>query len=282
MGTTVGPRIEAKMDSPAMSSFARNCLALVASIAGTADAQVMARPPTLEVPYADETLCVDANPEDPAWQQAAVIPALQPSVSDKADGENDHEVSTQVRLLWRPDALHVRFVCADLELFAPHGVVRDAPHHEGDVVEVFIDGVGDGRQWFEVQLNPLGGILDQNTTMTAEPESDDRGLLTSASNRNRWVDLAYSIEGLRTAVRPVEQGWIADLAIPAAQVLRRLPDRRFEPGMKLRVNLLRYDHPLLTDGTRGFVALNWSPLLKGNPHRSPQRMGTVILIPAQE
>lgn len=247
----------------------------------------MPKPPTLDVPHTTLSPAIEADPLDTAWHRAAVVRDLGPSWVVKRGSDppkprpepspDGASLQTEVRLLWDRDHLYVRFICHDLELFVPHGLDHDAPHYKGDVVEVFIDGIGDGRQWLEVQVNPAGGVLDLNTVMSAPPESDAMGVLTQVSDRQRWPNLGYTTKGLKTAARAVEGGWLADFAIPAAVVLRRSGERVFAPDAKLRANLLRYEKLLNEDGSRRFVAQNWSPVIRGNPHRSPARMGTLRL-----
>ncbi|MEM1011592.1 MAG: carbohydrate-binding family 9-like protein [Planctomycetota bacterium] len=190
---------------------------------------------------------------------------------------------TEVRLLWDPEFLYVRFVSFDDEPFSPHGQQRDAPHYQGDVVEVFVDGVGDSRQWYELQVNPDGGVLDLNTVLSAPPVSDARGLLTVESNREYWSNLAYDMPGLRIATRREADAWIADLAIPAAELLRRRQANHLSAGTSLRLNLIRYDRPRAggpDDSHRALHMACWSPVVLGRPHRSPQRMGVIHLVPS--
>ncbi|MEM6458474.1 MAG: carbohydrate-binding family 9-like protein [Planctomycetota bacterium] len=243
----------------------------------------VAPPPRLDVPYAAAAPRLGAALGDPTWDAAARIDTLSPAIPADPDAPRPETwpvLSTHVRLAWRPDALYVRFVCEDPEPFAPHGQRRDAPHHEGDVVEVFIDGVGDARQWFEVQLSPAGGVMDQNTVLSGTPESDRRGLLTAQANREHWPNLSYDIRGLRSAVHPYDGGWVADVALPAAAVLRRREADAFTAGTTLRLNLIRYDRPLRPDADdqRDVRMGCWSPVVFGRPHRSPMRMGTVRLV----
>ena len=230
--------------------------------------------PELTVPRASQPPAVDASPDDPAWTEAARIAAL--SLSTGVPARKVEPVPTVVKLLWSPTHLYVRFICKDDEPYAPFEG-RDEPHYKGDVVEVFLDPVGDAHQWYEVQVTPTNQILDKLFIMSGEPASGSDLALTRAANRDLWSCLGYTMSGLETAARTTNRGWIVDLALPAEAITRRMPRQRLEP-MRLRMNLLRYEWPQDANGNRPGVFMNWSPVSWGQPHRSPKAMGFVRLV----
>ncbi len=247
----------------------------------------VANRPHLRVPRSELAPLVTAELTDPAWAQAAVITHLVPSLgAQAADPRFAPADRTEVRVLWRPEALYVRFLCRDDEVFTPFDQTRDANHYLGDVAEIFIDPLGDQRQWIEVQLSPRGGILDLQTLATAPLVWDRDGkMLPRVSRREVWVDRAWNYPDLRTAAGPwMEQGaprgWIADFALPAPALLRRLQLTELQP-MTLRANFLRYDGPMdPTTGQRAtLIARNWATVIHGCPHLSPAAMGYLILLP---
>jgi hypothetical protein len=121
-------------------------------------------------------------------------------------------------------------------------------------------------------------VLDALTLMTGEPESDHQLILTRAAARNQWTFIEdFQMADLKTATQNLHGGWIADIAIPASALARRSGGGPLSPG-RMRINLLRYDRPRSEDGQRLFVPTNWSPVLAGNPHRSPKAMGEIRLI----
>lgn len=235
--------------------------------------------PLLGVPHAAVAPRLDASADDPAWRGGAVIEAMTSSIIP--DGKTSRVPATQVRVLWDKDYVYVRFVCTDAEIFTPF-TERDALHYQGDVVEAFVDPVGDGRHYYEFQLSARGGILDQYIVISTEPRTDQYGcLLPEIRLRDYWDNLAWNCEGLRTATRILQDkerdiGWIAELALPAKTLLRRTGQTTFAPG-PLRANFLRYDWPLRAGGKRELVAQNWSPVLFGSPHKSAARMGFLQL-----
>ncbi len=218
--------------------------------------------PHLDVRYARRIPAITANTCDPAWRDAALVTALTMSVGPAAEGIDP--VPTTIGLLWHATGLFVRFTCRDDDPYAPF-VGRDQPHHKGDVCEVFIDVAGDAQRWIEVQITPTNQILDK---CFARP----RGV----GSRHIVGDLGYSIPGLRSATRLTDDGWIADLLIPAAAMWPDEARPALGPGT-IRANLLRYDWVQQPDDSRRLIAMNWSPVAWGMPHLSPHRMGYLHL-----
>lgn len=238
--------------------------------------------PHLSVKHTQSTPAVNAVLDDPAWKDATVINTLQPCKG--SEQEDALPNPTTVKVLWDEQYLYVRFICEDDQLFIPHGSQRNGLHHEGDVVEVFVDPKGDGRQCVEVQLNPAGGILDVMHINTTSQIPNSTWVMPKADwSTNHWGFLEWDMEGLRTAAsihrapdKPVT--WVADMAIPAKTVLRRLGKETFEP-MQMRINFLRCDGPadLHANKRTRLIASCWSMVPTGLPHLAPGTMGYVTL-----
>ena len=228
--------------------------------------------PICSAPYASKTPTMTADPTDPAWAKAAVIPDLSPCLTDKP---SDRSPSlTSMRLLWSNDDLYIRFICVGS---SPYSMAKkhDDEVYKGDAVEAFLDVKGDSRQWIEIEVSPGNISFDQVTTLTADPVSDANLLLKKdILNRDWWPDRGWNLDGLRTASRIIGKsgkvtGWVIDLALPAKPTLHRLGLTAYQP-MTLRANFLRVEWPRKTGGNaREFVASDWSPVLLGCPHLSP-------------
>jgi hypothetical protein len=237
--------------------------------------------PKLEVPRTTMAPRMDANLDDPAWKNAALIASLSMSVGPDAKGKAP--LPTMVKTLWDEKFLYFRFECHDKEIHAPFAggeAGRDANHYQGDVVEIFLDPVGDAQQYIELQVSPKNGVFDALFLLTTKAESDLDGVLKrEIIERDSWTFPSWNIEGLRTATSLWENGngWTADIALPAAPLLKRLGLRTWQ-SQSLRANFLRYDS-LLVDAKRELIAMNWSPIMWGRPHRSPQAMGYLELHP---
>ena len=186
--------------------------------------------------------------------------------------------------MWDENDLFIRFRCVDNDLYAPHGTATDVLHSDGDVAEIFIDPVGDQRQFFELQCNPVGGHVDGLHTITTQPASDADGvLLPSVTRGDQWFMQGWELKGLCIAGAAFDdgkqKGWIADFALPAEPILHRLGLKKFAT-MKLRINFVRYDVTPASNGqAKQAVDMAWSPVMWGRPHRSPALMGTIELVP---
>ncbi|CAN5367972.1 hypothetical protein BH11ARM2_BH11ARM2_29700 [soil metagenome] len=235
-------------------------------------ALLMSPPPSLSVPQAATP---PALGKEDGWAGAAVIPSL--SVSLGEDGRGLVPKPTEVRLLWDEHALYVRFSCADDDVYLPvQG--RDAPLYQGDVAEIFLDPVGDGRQYFEIQSNAAGDLFDQLITVTApkmEHRPDGR-LADRIVARDFWPVPEWNMEGIRWTGRQASDGWTVDFAIPAPAALHRMGRDRFVAGDVFRAHLMRYDY--LPGNPRRLLAMNWAPVQYGCPHISPSAMGTLRLV----
>lgn len=263
----------------ASASFFAASFAISASLA----TQPPLATPTITVPKLQSggEPRVDASADDPAWRDAAVIPALP--ICSGPQGKGLTPTPTEVRVTWNDQYLFVRFRCVDASIYAPHGKATDVLHSDGDVAEIFIDPVGDQRQYFELQCNPVGGWVDGCHVLTTQPSSDGDGVLSAnVLKGDVWFFQGWPIKGLKIAGAPFAQGdqkgWIADFALPAGPILQRLALKKFVP-MKLRINFIRYDvsgpgaHPMPAT-----VDMAWSPVPWGRPHRCPALMGTIELV----
>jgi hypothetical protein len=239
--------------------------------------------PVLSVPKAIQIPRMDASVDDPAWRFAAKNNGLTPPRGH--DEKTPPSPPTQVSVLWDAKYLYVRFESRDNEVTTPFQE-RDAFHYLGDVAEIFLDPVGDGRQYYEFQLSPRGGILDQYIVLSDDPIYDPNGRFTPEFKAcSYWANLAWNCDGLLTSAKILQQDgrndWIVEFALPASTVLKRLGQTEFKPGT-LRANFLRYDWQFLANPEkRDLVPINWSPVLFGCPHISPGRMGFLELAEAK-
>jgi hypothetical protein len=181
------------------------------------------------------------------WQDAAAGD-LRECVSGSAP-----EQGTAVSCAWTADDLRVSFRCIDPH---PHATItqRDGPLWEEEVVEVFLDPVGDGESYFEIEVNPLNTVLD----------------LVLRRSRSGWKkDFAWDCEGFRSVVAMTADGWNAEMAIPFTAVVGEPP----VAGSEWRVNFCRIDRP--PGCPRELTA--WSPTLSGTFHM-PQRFGRLRFV----
>ena len=192
---------------------------------------------------------LNADPADPFWRDAAPV-FLRENVSGQTPVQ-----ASRVHTAWDEVGWRLLFVLKDQHPWATL-TEHDAPLWTEEVVEVFIDPVGDLESYFEVEINPLGTTVD----------------LVLRRTLSGWrKDFAWHVDGLERLVRRTETGWTAELRIPFDAIAAPRP----QPGTSWRVNFLRIDRPLGA-GTEAELSA-WSPTGIRNFHR-PEFFGVVEFV----
>lgn len=239
-------------------------------------------PPELQVPRGGGAMEVDGVLGEAEWDGAARIRSL-PAFASNGTRTDAEGIDTDVYLRWDKDFLYIGFQCVDSDILATH-TEHDADLWKEDVVEVFLDPVGDGRHYMEIQANAKGTVLDKLYLATDTPVSDENGVLKAGWRRREWWELrSWTLKGLQVAGRIVhEEGrpaaWTVEFAIPAEALGKRYGVKILSPGMTLRCNLVRHEYrPNADSEDRELIAAYWAPVVFGSPHLSPAAMGRLVL-----
>jgi len=159
---------------------------------------------------------------------------------------------TSFAALWSSEGLFLRFDARD---DAPWSTMTRRDEHlwEEEVVEIFLDLDGSGRNYAEVEVNPAGVVCDVRMV---------------SPSPHKEMDIAWNLEGLEARTRPWAEGgrtvgWTATAFLPwrgfkslpsAAHVT--LPPR---PGDAWRFNVFRVERPGGREHPdRGAVEAAWS------------------------
>jgi hypothetical protein len=177
--------------------------------------------------------------------------SLEPSLLRLNCDGSVPEQGTSLRIGWDAECLRILFVAEDSHPWATLNE-RDAPLYKEEVVEVFLDTEADGFGYFEIEVNPNNAVLD--------------GCMRRVRNGFR-KDFRWRCEGLQTAVRKVEGGWVAELALPFTSLSGVLP----VSGTRWRANFTRIDRP---EGKPRELSA-WSPTGRDQFH-IPERFGWLI------
>ena len=188
-----------------------------------------------------------ANAAAPPWNAVEPI-----RLSDAVTGLAPKQ-STEIRALWNATEWRLLFHVHDTHAWATM-TKRDANLYEEEVVEVFLDPANDLQSYFEIEVNPLGTVLD---------------LVLRKSRSGYKGDIAWNCEGLRTLVRKHPDGWTAEMAIPFASVTNASP----AVGSRWRANFYRIDRPS-RDGSVPRELTAWSPPMRPNFH-TPEKFGII-------
>lgn len=222
-------------------------------------------PRRYDAPQTAEPIRVDGRLDDAAWQSAAWTESF---VDIEGAVRPTPQFPTRAKLAWDQNALYV-----GAELEEPHVwatlTERDAIVFHDNDFEVFIDPDGDGRGYFEIEVNALGTVFDlflERPYIEGGPADhgwDARGLRT-----------AIAVEGTLNDPTDRDHQWSVEMAIPwkafGDQADVPLPPR---PGDVWRINFSRvqWQHQV-ADG--GYVKIPdkpednwvWSPQGAINMH----------------
>jgi alpha-galactosidase len=160
---------------------------------------------------------LDAQHPSPQWQAASPVTFC----SDWQGKNPDPARQTEVRTLWSPQTLYLRFECRyrELYLFTDSEPTGRRNHlWDRDVAEAFLQpDPSRPRYYKEFEVSPNGLWIDLD--ISPGPLQD----LKSGMQRSVWLDEAAKI-------------WMAELAIPMKSLTPR-----FDPAAVWRVNFYRIE-----------------------------------------
>lgn len=184
--------------------------------------------------------------------------------SAKEVGWGPEPYRTRFRALWNEHGLHLRFESED---DAPWFTMteRDDRLWEEEVVEIFLDPLGDGR-YIEVELNPANVVCDLRRLGPGETASDPIGPM----------DRGFAVTGMRTAVATSDDRWVGTLFLPWAGLDLAGPPG---PGAEIPFNVFRIKRPGGPGAPEvGAVFAAWSPT--GSPSfHVPEAFRPLRLVP---
>ena len=245
--------------------------ATLAAAAGVAGAESPRRYLCRALSAGTPAPAIDGSADDTAWRGAAWS---EPFVDIRGAGFAAPLFATRFRALWDERALYLLAELAEPRLFATLSAHDSVIFHDPDF-ELFLDPDGDGRDYFEIEINALGTTWDLSL---------DRPYHEGGRANDAWeadgLSVAIGLDGTLNEPRDIDVGWTVELA---------LPWRAFSPpggtarapvaGESWRVNFSRVEWPLaVRDGRYGKVPgaceENWVWTAQGriDMHR-PERWG---------
>jgi hypothetical protein len=202
---------------------------------------------------ADMTL--DGRMQEAAWKKAPLLRLLPfPGAP---------ELPTTVRAFITDTDLWIGARMADERVWGERKE-RDAETWKEEVLEVFIDVDGDGNDYLEFQITPLGTVFDANFKKRLGRGEGSREDQIAAAK-------AFNIEGLETAVHvdgtlnkddDKDRAWMAEAKIPLASI-PGIAEGGPKAGDTWAVNVYRFDRP--ADGKT--FAYAWSTEPRGDFHQ---------------
>jgi len=189
---------------------------------------------------ASSPIQIDGHIDKPAWRAA---PWTGWFVDIEGAARPAPRFRTRAKMLWDDDYF---YVAAELE--EPHVwaslTAHDSVIFRDNDFEVFLNPSGDGRNYFEFEINALNTGWDL--------------FLAKPYREGGKADNSWDIPGLRTAVwvdgtlnHPADRdrGWTVEIAFPWTAFASRAPVKRPSPGDTWRVNFSRVEWRLnIEDG----------------------------------
>jgi hypothetical protein len=207
---------------------------------------------------------IDGRLEEPEWRAAAFTEKFV-----KYQDGGAMLLTTQAKFLWDDGYLYVGFVCEDPDVWA---TLKNRDDHlwEGEVVEILCDPDGDGRNYFEVQVNPLGTVLDL--------------LMDIPYSEGGIADLSWKLEGLNSAVHVAgtlnnnadsDTLWSCEVALPFDELAFLAPSMAYPPaaGTSWRILVTRYDYERSDDRTVEISSWNQTD---SRGFHVPEKFGRIV------
>ncbi len=218
---------------------------------------------------------IDGRLSERAWQQAAWTDWF---VDIRGDSHSPPRLRTRAKMLWDNRYL---YVAAELE--EPHVWATLREHdsvifHDNDF-EIFLNPTGDGRNYFEFEVNALNTGWD---LFLARPYSQ------GGKADNGWeipgLQSAVRVEGTLNDPRDIDRGWTVELALPWAAFTARSGVGRPSARDEWRVNFSRVEWETRIVGGRYEIIPGrpednwvWSPQGVVNMHK-PETWGYVRFV----
>ena len=152
---------------------------------------------------ATKPIQIDGHLDEYAWERAEQINSFERILNHY----DNIRAGTRAKMLWDNEYLYIGFHCDDREMWAVYDNEDDQLWEE-EVVEVFIDPDGNGKNYLELEVSPTNTVVDL-LIKSVEPEFKS--------------DKDWDIAGLETAVQlhgtvndvsDDDLGWSVEIAIP--------------------------------------------------------------------
>ena len=218
----------------------------------------------------DSPITIDGKLDEPQWQSASLTEYLV----NPADG-SDAKIKTRGKLLWDNENLYIGFIAEDPDVWGVR-TMRDSKLWKEEPVEVFCDPDGDTKNYFEIEINPLGTELDI--------------LMSKAYSDGGTADFAWDIIGLSSAISvagtlndpsDTDTAWYCEMAIPFSALDSRIMGSMSNPptaGDMWRLNLARYNRMRDSNGneiSKGTEISSWNNMGVASFH-VPERFGKIF------
>ena len=213
-----------------------------------------ARLPVYEVSRVTDPIRIDGKLDELAWRQAPLVGEFV----NNRDG-SPTKLKTEARVLYDDNFIYFSFRSVDKNIWATMKR-RDEHLWLEEVVEVFVQANQQPPNYIELEVNPLGTMLDIYLI-------DTRRQLHYESWNSEKLKWAVQVDGTVDG-KEDDREWTCEIALPIEDIASA-PRRPPQPGDRWRMNLYRVERkPDLAE-------LAWSPTLQDDFHVLP-RFGELV------
>jgi len=219
--------------------------------------------PTLFVNYA--TITVDGVLDEQAWKDA---PESSQFTDIRGGGELS-EMPATMKLLYDENNLYVAGIIVEKDIKASLKE-RDSIIWKDNDFEVFIDPYGDGKLYYEIEVNAYGTVMD---LMMDKPYKDGGNFIMTWDCKGLQCAVGY--DGTINDSSDEDNAWYVEMAIPLKSIARGF-DNVLEKT-EWRMNFSRVEWPVPGEPEENWV---WAPTGVLDIH-IPDKWGTVTFLPKE-
>jgi hypothetical protein len=215
------------------------------------DGQVLS---VYEVTRTPVPINVDGKLTEIAWTRARPVG----NFVNNLDG-SPSKIETEAKVLYDNNFIYFAFRSVDNNIWS---TMRKRDQHlwEEEVVEVFIQADSNQPSYIELEVNPLGTMLDIYLLDIRKPLHYE----SWNSEKLRWaVQVIGTVDG-----KEGDREWMCEIALPLEDVVTA-PHRPPQPGDRWRMNMYRVEQRPKP------AELAWSPTLLPDFH-IPRRFGELV------
>jgi hypothetical protein len=206
-----------------------------------------------------DSIKVDGILNEPQWKG---LDTLRLTLNNAPAGGKP-TVETKVLVAWSQTRLYVAFI-SDAKNVKGTITQHDGALYDQDVVEMFIDPDGDGKNYMELEWNGLNTSLDYFFTA---PRQGDNTAWTAEGMQN-----AVKVRGTANNASDTDTGIVAEISLPWS-IFKQWSKGSMPPkaGDSLALNFYRINYP----SPNAAELIAWSPTGAADFHK-PDKFGALI------